>query len=644
MRRYYKGSDIPFRLSIKDKGGVIIPLASFDSLEVIFRTSGEQYTKYYKGGGITENEDGTYRIYASENAFGLLPDGLLKYTVKYTLNGTHDEIRECETDIFIKTPKQFQPKANVQDKSITVIENNSVSKVIPDGGYEGLGEVTVNVEIPFPMEIKEVNITENESTTTITTGEGYSGMSEVNVNVKVPITIKLPNGIKFSGSNISRFPDGFDWSDVRDVARLFSGISTLSDVSNINLPDDLEDISEMFYQCYSLSVFPQVNYSECTRANDTYNGCYNYGGDLVVNMPKMTMAVRCFMSTAISSIDATFGTTGLLDIGEFVHNCQNLTSARLRLLGATDVYLADTFNNCDKLVGVDIDTYANVTRMDGCFNDAELFTGGTFNLPICTRLDNAFSNCPSLTKVEIYAPKVTDMNQIFRQTTDRDFSSCDFIIDTGTEVRDIACERMFQQMISNIVPKVKWASARADYMWQYYRGNIIDLSGFEMPNFTNGSYFFGDSQFYTKVIGLPEAVGNRITNAYYMFWHSCRLVEGVWFDTSNVTNAGYMYNWCEALVTVPEYDFSKVTDASSIFGDGWYDSPNIENLGGFVGLKCNLDLSPCQKLTHESLLNVINKAADVTASPATLYLGSTNLAKLTDGEKAIATSKGWTLA
>ena len=70
----------------------------------------------------------------------------------------------------------------------------------------------------------------------------------------------------------------------------------------------------------------------------------------------------------------------------------------------------------------------------------------------------------------------------------------------------------------------------------------------------------------------------------------------------------------------------------------------LTDLGGFIGLKCDLDLYDSPLITHESLLNVINKAADVTASPATLTLGSTNLAKLTDEEKAIATNKGWTLA
>ena len=65
--------------------------------------------------------------------------------------------------------------------------------------------------------------------------------------------------------------------------------------------------------------------------------------------------------------------------------------------------------------------------------------------------------------------------------------------------------------------------------------------------------------------------------------------------------------------------------------------------GGFTGLKVNLNLSSCPLLTKESILNVFNKAANVKSSSKTLTLGSTNLSKLTDAEKAIATNKGWVL-
>ena len=100
-----------------------------------------------------------------------------------------------------------------------------------------------------------------------------------------------------------------------------------------------------------------------------------------------------------------------------------------------------------------------------------------------------------------------------------------------------------------------------------------------------------------------------------MFYNCTSLTSVPLFDTSNVTNMGRMFDGCTSLTT----------------------------LGGFTGLKVNLDLSSCPLLTKESILNVFNKAANVKSSPKTLTLGTTNLNKLTSSEKAIATNKGWIL-
>ena len=122
---------------------------------------------------------------------------------------------------------------------------------------------------------------------------------------------------------------------------------------------------------------------------------------------------------------------------------------------------------------------------------------------------------------------------------------------------------------------------------------------------------------------------------------SCHTKSIPEMDTSQVTDMSFMFFDCVYLTGIPEMNVSQVTNMQNMF---WLCSDSITDLGGFVELKINLDLSPCTALTHDSLMNVINKAADVTASPATLTLGSDNLAKLSDEEKAIATGKGWTLA
>ena len=69
----------------------------------------------------------------------------------------------------------------------------------------------------------------------------------------------------------------------------------------------------------------------------------------------------------------------------------------------------------------------------------------------------------------------------------------------------------------------------------------------------------------------------------------------------------------------------------------------LTNITGNPNFKVSLVLSYCPNLTHDSIMVVINGLQTVT-STQTLTLGSTNLAKLTEADKKIATDKGWTLA
>lgn len=63
---------------------------------------------------------------------------------------------------------------------------------------------------------------------------------------------------------------------------------------------------------------------------------------------------------------------------------------------------------------------------------------------------------------------------------------------------------------------------------------------------------------------------------------------------------------------------------------------------GTIG-KNGFDVSPCTKLSKASMTSIIN-ALKSGVSGLTCTLGTENLAKLTDAEKAIATEKGWSLA
>ena len=60
----------------------------------------------------------------------------------------------------------------------------------------------------------------------------------------------------------------------------------------------------------------------------------------------------------------------------------------------------------------------------------------------------------------------------------------------------------------------------------------------------------------------------------------------------------------------------------------------------------NISFAQSNKLSHDSLMSIINALKDFssTTTTKTLTLHANSKALLTDSEKAIATQKGWTLA
>lgn len=127
-----------------------------------------------------------------------------------------------------------------------------------------------------------------------------------------------------------------------------------------------------------------------------------------------------------------------------------------------------------------------------------------------------------------------------------------------------------------------------------------------------------------------------------MFYNCSSLTVVPQFNTANLYSANLMFGGCSKLVSLPLFDFTKAEQLRYTLSA----CSELMELGGFSNLSVSLDLSSSRKLTAESLMNVINEAKDLsnTGGTATLTLGSTNIAKLTEEQIAIASVKGWTLA
>ena len=173
-----------------------------------------------------------------------------------------------------------------------------------------------------------------------------------------------------------------------------------------------------------------------------------------------------------------------------------------------------------------------------------------------------------------------------------------------------------------------------NYAW-YYCSSLTKFPQLDLHNGTNFSYAWGNC---SKLTEFPTLDLHKGTNFSYAWKNCSSLTSFPQLDLSAGTNFMSAWGDCSSLTSLPALDLSK----GSSFTYAWQNCSSLTNLGGFGTIKASFDLSPCTKLTVESIMNVINQAATVTGGRMTF--GSTNLAKLTDEQKAVATNKGWTLA
>ena len=170
----------------------------------------------------------------------------------------------------------------------------------------------------------------------------------------------------------------------------------------------------------------------------------------------------------------------------------------------------------------------------------------------------------------------------------------------------------------------------------YYCYKLTTVPLFDTKNVTNMKKMF----FYcSNLTTVPLFDTSNVTDMNNMFYYCSNLTTVPLFDTKNVTNMRSMFYYCSSLATVPQFDTSKVTNMSSMFNG----CSSLEAIH-MININANLDISASTKFTREALLEIIGNLKAQTSGTKTLTMGSTNLAKLTDEDKKIATDKGWTLA
>ena len=208
-------------------------------------------------------------------------------------------------------------------------------------------------------------------------------------------------------------------------------------------------------------------------------------------------------------------------------------------------------------------------------------------------------------------------------------------------------------------------------MFYLVPAHAINVSNFDTSKVTDMSYMFGSCVSLTS-LDLSNFDTSNVTNMKYMFYGNDKMtsLDISSFNTSKVTDMSSMFGTCNGLteLNLNHFDISNTFNINSMF----YNNTGIKAIDVsswdvghitsypyfysiFSGCTSLVDLYPPQNintrmdldrttaLSHDSLMRVINNLMTKT-STTQLKLGATNLAKLSDEEKAIATNKGWTLS
>lgn len=258
-----------------------------------------------------------------------------------------------------------------------------------------------------------------------------------------------------------------------------------------------------------------------------------------------------------------------------------------------EVYDMGFFYQCSNLETMDntiIRCLDSVDSLYGMFRDTHIHNAPYIvNTSGVTSLSSMYEYCYNLATVPLIdTSQVTSFKGMFNKcyglvsVPKYDTSRATNIQNMLSECRSMhtlpACD--FSQ-VTNMVSTFALMSNITEFPGSYNFGKVV-----------NATYAWaGDWGFYNEQKDTYSIGNLRRFPAYSM--PECTTLTGAWQDQSKLYSIGKL--------TVP-----KCTNIDNAF-NGCY---NLTNAGGFTGLKCNINMSHCSKLTAASMVNIMTEAAD----------------------------------
>ena len=440
---------------------------------------------------------------------------------------------------------------------------------------------------------------------------------------------------------------GDDWFYGHNLFSLNWFLDTLPDIDT----SDLDVFDYMFFNCNSLKSVKGLN----THNGRSFTNMLSYCPVETIQDLDMSNALfvdSMYQGTKMSHISG-LTLPQVVTASRMFCDCHDLIDARdINMPNVIDA--EELFMGCENLTSVSNLNIQNAKRIGSMFNEcSKLESIPKMNVPNATAAGSMFFLCQNLTTVSgLDMPKVTDASYMFSYctglttvsgldmpnltNTSRMFYACSALtLVDGLDLTNTGKDNTFDTCKNMVLSNIKAPKDKSVMSFVFYH-----TSGITIKNWVINSGITDISGMFSGLTGIEKVDGvdfSNATDASYMFSGCTGLTTVSGLDMPNVTNASRMFSCCSELTTVSGLTIPKVTDAREMF-DGCF---NLTTITNFSGLKVSIDFSICTELTHDSIMVVINGLETVTSQK--LRLGTTNLAKLTDDEKKIATDKGWTL-
>ena len=184
-------------------------------------------------------------------------------------------------------------------------------------------------------------------------------------------------------------------------------------------------------------------------------------------------------------------------------------------------------------------------------------------------------------------------------------------------------------------PNINMSNATTTVSMFLSCNKLVSIPSYNLGSVEKANQMF---EYCEELTELPELDLHSVLMANYMCYDCPKLIRANRLHITNLVNAQFMFDGCKRLEEVGEISFRN----NAFSTEGMFNACSSLKILHLRNINTRLDISSSTLFERDALLEVINNLATVT-SAKTLELGETNLAKLTDEDKAIATNKGWRL-